>query len=269
MLGGVIAANYGWRAAFFVAGVPGLLLAILLFFTVWEPTRERTDGANDRSASPSYLQTAAFVWRTATVFHAFIGIGLAALAMSGVPVWAATFLVRTEHFNLSQAGLIAGLGVGLFGTLGSLLGGPIGDRVVKRWGVQALPLVPMAASMIAAIAGVVFAEGSSFLIVAVGFIVFEVFSRAFTAPAYAMLVTGVEPRMRGVVVSAVQAVTNLVGYGGGPLIVGFVSDRVGGPNSLKLGISTVMFFSFWAGLHFLAAWFAGHRAAPATSDALA
>jgi predicted MFS family arabinose efflux permease len=259
VLGGVIAANYGWRAAFFVAGAPGLILAVVIFLTVREPVRERDTGQTTGTPAPTFVQTLKFVCANPTVFHAFAGIGLASLAMSGVPVWAASFLVRTQGFTLPEAGLMAGIGVGLFGALGSLTGGPVGDAVVKRWGVQTLPVVPMAACILACISGLVFALGSSLVVVGLGFIVFEIVSRGFTAPAYAILVTGVEPRMRGVVVSAVQAVTNLIGYGVGPLVVGVVSDRVGGAHSLKFGIAAVMIFSLWSGLHFLAAWFAARR----------
>jgi predicted MFS family arabinose efflux permease len=259
VLGGVIAANYGWRAAFFVAGAPGLILAVLIFLTVREPIRERDLSKAEGEPAPSLLQTFKFVCANPTVFHAFAGIGLASLAMSGVPVWAASFLVRTQGFTLPQAGLMAGLGVGLFGALGSLLGGPVGDAVVRRWGVKTLPVVPMTACVLACISGLFFALGSSLIVVALAFIVFEIVSRAFTAPAYAILVTGVEPRMRGVAVSSVQAVTNLIGYGVGPLVVGIVSDRVGGAHSLKFGIAAVMIFSLWSGLHFLAAWFAARR----------
>ncbi|MFI8683885.1 MFS transporter [Brevundimonas diminuta] len=269
LLGGVIAANYGWRAAFFVAGVPGLILAVLIFLTVREPARERDLGGRADEPAPSPFQTLRFVCANPTVFHAFIGVGLASLAMSGVPVWAASFLVRTQGFTLPQAGLMAGLGVGLFGALGSLLGGPIGDRVVRRWGIQNLPVVPMTACVLACASGLVFALSGSLLVVALAFIVFEIVSRAFTAPAYAILVTGVEPRMRGVVVSSVQAVTNLIGYGVGPLVVGVVSDQVGGPHSLKFGIAAVMIFSLWSGLHFLAAWFAARRSQRFAGEAAA
>lgn len=265
VLGGVIAAHYGWRAAFFVAGAPGLILAVLIFLTVKEPVRERDLGQGEGKGkgkgapAPTLFQTLKFVCANPTVFHAFAGVGLASLAMSGVPVWAASFLVRTQGFTLPEAGLMAGIGVGLFGALGSLMGGPLGDAVVRRWGVQTLPAVPMIACSLACVSGLVFALGSSLVIVAIGFVVFEIVSRAFTAPAYAILVTGVEPRMRGVVISAVQAVTNLIGYGVGPLVVGVVSDHVGGSNSLKFGIAAVMIFSLWSGLHFLAAWFAARR----------
>lgn len=269
VLGGVIAANYGWRAAFFVAGAPGLVLAVLIVLTVREPARERDIGQDDEARPPSLLQTLRFVRGNPTVVHAFVGTGLASLAMSGVPVWAASFLVRTQGFTLPQAGLMAGLGVGLFGALGSLMGGPVGDAVVRRWGVQALPAVPMFACVLACVSGLVFALGSSLTIVALGFIVFEIVSRGFTAPAYAILVTGVEPRMRGVVVSAVQAVTNLVGYGVGSLVVGVVSDHVGGTNSLKVGIAAVMIFSLWSSLHFLAAWRSARRSARFFDGAIA
>jgi len=259
MLGGLIAANYGWRATFLIAGIPGIFIAALLFFTVREPKREAAPAGRTDEKAPSFFQTLAFVGRTPVVFHAFAGLALNSIAMSGVPVWAASFLVRTQGFTLAQAGLAAGLGVGLFGGLGSLLGGPTGDRVTRRFGLGALPLVPMAASVLAMAFGLLFALSPALIMVVAGFIVFEIASRAHTAPAYTLLLSGVESRMRGVVVSSVQAATNLIGYGVGPLIVGVVSDHVGGANSLRVGVAAVMIFSFWAGMHFLAAWFAARR----------
>lgn len=266
ILGGVIAVRYGWRATFFVAGVPGLILALLLLLTVKEPARE---GSAREAAvkAPSLWRTARYVAKAPVVFHAFAGIGLNSIAMSGVPVWVASFLVRTQHFNLAQAGLLGGIGVGVFGVLGSLAGGPLGDQLVKRRGMGALPLAPFIASALAVLFGLVFALGGQLVWVILGFIGFEVVSRAHTAPAYNLLVAGVEPRMRGVVISTTQAVTNLVGYGVGPLIVGVVSDRVGGgKDSLKLGVAAVMLFCAWAALHFFLAWRASRKSAAMTAD---
>ena len=260
MLGGLVAAHWGWRTAFFIAGVPGILIAALLFFTVKEPVREKSTSSDPNAKAPSFFATLAYVVKTPVVRHAFLGISLNSIAMSGVPVWAASFLVRTQDFTLAQAGLFAGLGVGIFGGIGSLLGGPAGDYLTRKLGVSALPLAPFTASFLALISGLIFALSPSLLTVALGFIVFEIASRAHTAPAYALLLGGVEPRMRGVVVSSVQAVTNLVGYGVGPLIVGVVSDMVGGPLSLRIGVAAVMVFCLWSSMHFLAAWFASRKA---------
>ncbi|MDP1632533.1 MAG: MFS transporter [Caulobacter sp.] len=260
MLGGVVAANWGWRSAFLVAGIPGLLLAGLLYFTVKEPARESSAATPTGDRAPSYFTTLAYILKTPVVRNAFLGISLNSIAMSGVPVWAASFLIRTQDFSLAQAGLFAGLGVGIFGGIGSLLGGPLGDYVTRKMGLSALPLVPFVASMLALISGLVFALSPSLIMVALGFIVFEVASRAHTAPAYALLLGNVDSRMRGVTVSSVQAVTNLVGYGVGPLIVGVVSDMVGGPLSLRIGVAAVMVFCLWSSMHFLAAWFASRKA---------
>jgi predicted MFS family arabinose efflux permease len=260
MLGGLVAAHFGWRAAFFIAGVPGLFVAALLFFTVAEPTREKATSGDSPARAYGFFQTLAYAVRTPVVRHAFLGISLNSVAMSGVPVWAASFLVRTQGFSLSRAGLFAGLGVGIFGGIGSLLGGPSGDYTIRRMGFSALPLVPFAASALATVAGLLFALSPHLIWVSIGFVVFEISSRAHTAPAYNLLLSGVEPRMRGVVVSSVQAATNLVGYGVGPLIVGVVSDAVGGPFSLRIGVATVMVFCVWASLHFMAAWLAARKA---------
>jgi predicted MFS family arabinose efflux permease len=259
IIGGVVASNYGWRAAFFIAGVPGVLLALLLFFTVKEPARE-VDAQGAKLKAPSYFSTLAYIFRTPTVRHPFLGIALTSIAMSGVPVWAASFLVRTQGFSLAQAGLFAGIGVGLFGGIGSLLGGPVGDMVSRKFGLPALASVPMVMSAASFFSGMIFALSGNLVMVALGFILFEVFSRAHTASAYALLLGGVESRMRGVVVSSVQAATNLIGYGVGPLIVGLVSDRVGGgSHSLQFGMAAVMFAMLWAAGHFGLAWRAARR----------
>lgn len=259
VIGGVIATNYGWRAAFFIAGVPGILLAFLLFFTVKEPVRE-VDEKGAQLKAPSYFSTLAYIFRTPTVRHPFLGIALNSIAMSGVPVWAASFLIRTQDFSLAQAGLFAGIGVGVFGGIGSLIGGPIGDIVTRRFGLPALASVPMVMSAASFFSGLVFALSGNLVMVAIGFILFEIFSRAHTASAYALLLGGVESRMRGVVVSSVQAATNLIGYGVGPLIVGVVSQMVGGgSNSLQFGMTAVMFAMLWAAGHFALAWRAARR----------
>ncbi len=138
ILGSIIVVHHGWRAAFLIAGIPGLAIAALLFFTVPEPKRECTQG--EGTAAPALRETLRYVLRQPLFVHVFLAMTLNSMMLSGVLVWQASFLIRIHHLSLTQAGLLAGVAAGIFGGLGSLIGGPIGDHVFKRAGIGGLPL---------------------------------------------------------------------------------------------------------------------------------
>lgn len=258
-IGGIVAANYGWRAAFLVAGAPGLFLAVLLLLTVKEPERGAADEVRKdaRQEAPSLIETFGFVVRNASLLNAFIAVAFKAAVLSGVLVWAASYLIRVQDLPLAYAGIVVGGSIALFGGLGSLAGGFIGDLVVKHAGLKRLPLAPSLTSALTAAFVAVFALTDSLVVAVAAFAAFEVASRMYTAPAYAFVVSIVDPRMRGVVTSALQVAANLIGYGLGPFIVGVVSDQIGSDDSIRYGLLGLSVVSVWVAAHFyLAAHFA-------------
>jgi predicted MFS family arabinose efflux permease len=262
IFGSVIAVQYGWRAAFFIAGLPGLLLAIILVLTVIEPVRGAMDASKANPAeAPTILETWRYASRQPLFTHAFIAVTLNSLVLSGMIVWIAAFLIRVHGLDLKHAGLIAGIMAGVFGGLGSFLGGPIGDYAFKKGGIALLPLVPALTSLVTAIVGVIFALTSNLYVALAAIFVFETISRTYTAPGYSLIISSVQPRMRGISVSALQIATNLIGYGLGPLFVGYISDLVGGAQSLRYGFVALMGFGVWASLHFFLAYRSASRTA--------
>jgi predicted MFS family arabinose efflux permease len=258
ILGSMIAARYGWRPAFLIAGLPGLIIAALLFFTVIEP--RRVAATTDRQGAPTVGDTLRYVLRRPLFVHVFIGMSLNSMMLSGVLVWQASFLIRVHHLSLTQAGLLAGLAAGLFGGLGSLLGGPLGDRVFKRGGMAALPLVALCTTLLSVLTGLVFLLSDNLLVALVGLVLFEMIVRGYTAPGYSTILGSVQPQMRGISVSALQIATNLVGYGLGPYLAGLVSDHVGGERGIRWGLVALMLTGVWACFHYALAWRAGLRA---------
>ena len=258
IIGSVVAVHYGWRAAFLIAGVPGLILAAILFATVTEPERERTTSAAG-DAAPSPMETLRYVLRRPLFVHTFLAMTLNSIMLSGVLVWQASFLIRVHHLTLAQAGLIAGLAAGIFGGIGSLIGGPLGDRLYKRGGLASLPLVSAATTLVSVVMGAVFILAQGLVAVTIGLILFELIVRTYTAPGYSTLVGAVEPRMRGLCMSTLQIATNLIGYGLGPLLVGAVSDRVGGAEGVRWGLLALLATGLWACLHYVLAFRAGGR----------
>jgi predicted MFS family arabinose efflux permease len=257
ILGSLIAVHYGWRAAFLVAGLPGLAVAALLFFTVVEP--RRTADASGVGA-PALRETLRYVLRRPLFLHVFIGMSLNSMMLSGVLVWQASFLIRVHHLSLAKAGLLAGLAAGLFGGLGALLGGPLGDRVFRRGGMAALPLTACLTTLVSVATGLVFLLSHNLVVALGGLVLFEMIVRGYTAPGYSAIIGSVEPQMRGISVSALQIATNLVGYGLGPFLAGAVSDWVGGPDGIRWGLAALMLTGAWACIHYALAWRAGLRA---------
>jgi len=248
VIGSYVAVEYGWRAAFLIAGAPGLAIAGLLFFTTREPQRgAMDDGGGETASAPTIGETARHILARPALVHALIGVGFSAVMLSGILVWAVSFFVRTHGLELTRAGLIVGLSVAGFGAVGSLLGGYLGDVAYKRWGLARLPLMAAGTTLGAASAAGAMAISSSFLAALLAFMVFEVLSRAYTAPGYNFLLSNMPAGMRGVCMSLVQSITNLVGYGLGPVIVGIVSDLTG---ELRYGIVAVSVIGAWVSAHF-------------------
>jgi MFS transporter, Spinster family, sphingosine-1-phosphate transporter len=132
IVGGVVGASHGWRAAFFVAGAPGALLAFVLLL-LREPRRGAMDppaagapvplglGASLRALRqrPSYV-----VNTIAQVIYTF--------AMGGLATWMPTYFVRERGLPLAAASATFGLLLVVAGFLGTLLGGRIAGHVARR-----------------------------------------------------------------------------------------------------------------------------------------
>jgi predicted MFS family arabinose efflux permease len=132
LLGGQIGARYGWRSPFFIAGGPGLLCALALFF-LRDPPRGRFDGHPEQARE---LPLAAFLRtlrRRPSYFFNVAAQTIYTFTMGGLGVWMPTYFVRERHLGVAAAGTIFGallLGTGFVGTL---LGGPVGDRLAQRF----------------------------------------------------------------------------------------------------------------------------------------
>ena len=104
---GAVAQAYGWRAAFYALGVPGVLLGALVFFTMREPKRGRLD-AMATLGKASFLEALAFLWRQRAAFHVIMGSGVCSLWGWGLVWFTPAFLQRAYGLNVAQAGAIMG-----------------------------------------------------------------------------------------------------------------------------------------------------------------
>ena len=251
-LGGYVASHYGWRATFMLAGIPGFVLVVVLLVFVREPRRGALDQAQsgDKEETPELGTVLRFIVTNKPVAFTLLAMALKSMVLSGAVVWAAAYLIRVQGLPIAQVGIVVGISIALFGGIGSLLGGVAGDWAYKRGGRRAQPLVAVLTSVLTAGVLLIFALSGQVIVALVSFALFEVASRMHTAPSYAFLISNSPARTRGVIISTLQIMTNLFGYGLGPYFVGVISDGVGGSESLRYGLASLSVIALLSALAF-------------------
>jgi MFS family permease len=132
LLGGQIGARYGWRPSFFIAGGPGLLCALALLF-LRDPPRGRFDGHSDTEQKLPLAKFLRTLRQRPSYFFNVAAQTIYTFTMGGLGVWMPAYFVRERHLGVAQAGTLFGallLGTGFVGTL---LGGPLGDRLAQKY----------------------------------------------------------------------------------------------------------------------------------------
>jgi MFS family permease len=125
-LGGFIAQHWGWRWAFYLLGIPGLLLALVVM-NLKEPVRGQMDESPQPEATVVSRGAVKKLWaairaKPALQWH-LAGMAMIGFAVNGLAVWLPTFLVRVRGMSVEAAGEISGLSAIIAGLLGAFLGG--------------------------------------------------------------------------------------------------------------------------------------------------
>lgn len=254
-IGGWIVAEHGWRWAFIVAGIPGLLLAPVLFFTVREPKRGQQDAATAPSELP-LLERLRLLTARPGVTYAIAAITCIATGIYGMSTWLASFLVDSHGMSLPKAGLVVAIAYGILGSIGGLAAGWGADRInAKRGGFDAghTMLLASAIPLLTAISGLLAVSAGDVKTVVGLLMVAGLLSASYNGPVYAVIVTIAGPQLRGLAVSGVQMSANLIGVGLGAWLIGKVSDVVGGADGVAWGIGAAMLFCFAGALFLLLA----------------
>ena len=146
LAGGWVAQNIGWREAFLIVGIPGVILAVVLRLTVVEPVRGMSESRVDRGDRPSLMQVVRFLLQRRSFVHISIGSGLGSFGGYAVLSFFPSFLTRSHSLTLAQAGLYLGLVLGIAGGLGYAGGGAAADRLGRHG--QRIALYGVAAAML-------------------------------------------------------------------------------------------------------------------------
>ena len=251
LVGGVVGQAMGWRWAFVVAGIPGLLLALVLRFTVSEPPREAASMGGDKSQS-LFLATLKTIWNDRGLFHAMIGISIVGIVTFGALAWNPSFIIRTHGLSQAQTGIFLALTIGIGGSLCTWLSGKLADRLGARDPRWRLGIV-IAAIVLSKPFIFVFLTSESRNISLAAFVFAAVMASIFWGPTFAFLHNRVSVEQRPMATAIFLFCFNLVGVGIGPTMVGILGDEIywdNGVRSIAFALLTIQLAGIWAAWHY-------------------
>lgn len=250
LLGGHLAPAHGWRFPFYVAAIPGFLLAIAMWF-VPEPERGRSDAPQiiRRDTIKGLIANPAF-------WTANLGMAMMTFSLGGLQQWIPTFLSQERGFSLESANLMFGMIIVVDGIFAALIGGWLGDHL--------LPRMKGAYYFVSAVG---MALGVPAMIVALNFrgkpMVPAIWVAAFflllnMSPLNAAIINSVGPHVRATALAFNIFIIHILGDVPSPTMMGYIADRSSLQRSFILPVIAMILSS--------AILFYGMRFAPSVSN---
>ena len=226
-LGAGVAAVHGWRVAFFVVGLPGILLALIMLLVVREPKRGGLDtiaqGADTHASAPPAFRVIGEFFSNRTLLCTAIACGLSAFVGYGMLNFNAPLLMRVKGMTLKEVSIYYSLVIGLTGVTGTFASGWLADKLSqtdRRW-YSWIPAIAFTLT-IPALAGLIWAP--TWQIALMFLAIPALLNNMYLAPALAVVQNAVPPGQRTMAGAILLFVLNLIGLGGGPIFLGRISD---------------------------------------------
>jgi predicted MFS family arabinose efflux permease len=249
---GYLSDLWGWRSAFFVLGLPGLVLAGVLYVTVKEPARGRLDVPAGDEDRPGFAQLLRFIRRQPALLHALIGGALYSTWAFGSLWWSPSFLVRSHHMSLGDAGGALSLMHGVGGTA-VLLGTTVVMGKLAKRDARAVPWFLALCCALGTIPAVLALLAASRIGALSMYWLFVPLSYAPIGPCFALIQNLVPAAMRSKVVGLFLLMTTLGNLVIAPQFVGVTSDLLFsrfGADSLRMALLPLSLVGLWSALHF-------------------
>jgi MFS transporter, Spinster family, sphingosine-1-phosphate transporter len=252
ILGGIIADKFGWRWAFYMVGLPGLIAA----FFIWrasEPRRGAFDHAESASADDDIAQVHGSIgkdfWSIAkkilkiptywVLLGAFV---FSFFTIGSAQTWISTYLVRAFGLSVAKAGTYSGLTLLIGSLVGTLIGGWLADFLQRRF--------PQGRMLVATFA---FLVGAPITLVALtmhslgpflGFFILAILCLSLSlGPLNAILQDIIAPAIRSTATGLVLLMAHLLGDASSPLLVGVIADHISLGNALLITAPTCLFIA--------------------------
>ena len=252
-IAGDVAERGGWRAAFLVLGIPGLLVALVVRFTVREPRRGQLDATTEKLPPTTLLATLDYVVCHKSAFHLLMGGSVATLWSWGLMWWTPTFLVRSHHMTVGQAGDMLGPMHLIAGTGGTLLASWLMSRPAAanpRYITNLLAWVTALTTIPSILLFVVHSE----LMTRILLWIFVPSVYFYIGPILGLLQNVVPPHMRATTCALLLFTANVANLVIAPQLIGWLSDWfaaefAAGSESLRWALLILAPTGFWASWH--------------------
>jgi MFS family permease len=250
--GGWLTDRYGWRMSFFIIGIPGLLMALLVKFTVAETPARLAGARSVKHEIPDVAQMLRGLWDQRSMRNLSVGYILFATLGLGLTPWYSAFLIRSHGMTTAQVGVWFGLIVGINGFVGMVLGGYVAARWLDRdERMQLRVTAVMSAVLLPCFTLFLLLPQKRQALLALMPMVL-VFN-CFIGPLYALMQRLVADAVRATALAIVLLLSNLIGMGIGPQIVGVLSDALEpslGSDSLRYGMLSMTLAALGASYYF-------------------
>jgi predicted MFS family arabinose efflux permease len=252
--GGYIAETVGWRNAFFIVGVPGILFSLVVLLVIREPLRGRWDSVS-APAKVSLKETMTVLKQRPAFWWIAMGCAMTSFVAYGNGNFYPSYLMRSHGFTVAGVGLALGLVSGVAGAFGTFMGGFLADRWGRqdqRWYLW----VPIAGNLMA-IAPMSYALlGEDPAVILIVLFPANVLNSLYLGPSIAMCQSLVAPGMRAMSSAILFFILNMIGLGLGPVLVGVLSDsfaEVYGDNNLRYAMMVTLLIGMSGTLCFIMA----------------
>jgi MFS family permease len=251
LLGGHLAPLHGWRFPFYIAAVPGFLLAIATWF-IPEPERGISDAPHviRRDTLKGLAENPAF-------WAATLGMAMMTFSLGGLQQWMPTFLSQERGFSLESANLKFGLIIVVDGILAALIGGWLGDRLLPR--MKGAYYFVSAIGMALGVPAMIFALYFRGRVMIPAIWVAAFFLLLNMSPLNAAIINSVGPHVRATALALNILVIHILGDVPSPTMMGYIADRSSLETSFILPVIAMIISS--------AILFYGMRYAPQISPA--
>jgi MFS family permease len=218
--GGWLGQHYGWRAAFYALGFPGLAIAVLVYFLREEP-RGTTEIASTKYSASDWK----ILFKSVPLRYHYLGYGCFGLAANNLSFWGPTFVTRVYKLDLVTIGVYGGVLTLIAGVPGTILGGYFADKF-RRYGRGGRMLFGALAALIAVPFWLLFIFSGHLLLLLIANLMLLALSLVWLGPAAADVHDIAGPELRGLGIG-VYFFAVIIAYGIGSLVIGQVNDWLG------------------------------------------
>lgn len=254
LVGGWLVDGFGWRTTFLILGVPGVIAAILIKLTLKEPRLIRPKETTVEP--PNLTDVSKILWGKMTFRHLITAFCVAYFFQMGTSQWLAAFFMRNHGMGAAELGAWLALSWGVFGAMGNYMGGYLATRYAARkekLQLRGLAVVVVLGGVANAVTYLSPSQNIALVFVAAG----AFFGSLANGPVFSIIQGLVNENMRSVTLAIIFMFANLIGFGFGPLAIGFVSDLLSSTfeqDSLRYALALSTPGVFWIAYHF---WKAG------------